>query len=204
VIGGEERGESMAFTVPPLTGRWVRLEPLVEAHRDGLRLAADDERIWQHTLVVARGPGFDAWFDEALARLRDGRQFPFAVRQLAGGRLVGSTSYLEPSEAHRRVEIGSTWYSPPAWGTAVNPECKLLLLTHAFEVLGVNRVAFVTDARNERSRAAIAKLGAAREGVLRAHMVTQGGRVRDSVSFSIIAAEWPAVRERLAARLAGP
>jgi RimJ/RimL family protein N-acetyltransferase len=192
----------MTFAVPTLTGRSVRLEPLTAAHRDGLRAAADDERIWQHTLVVARGPGFDAWFDDALAQQRAGRQVPLAVRALAGGRLVGSTSYLDPSERHRRVEIGSTWYSPDVWGTAVNPECKLLLLRHAFEVLGANRVSFVTDARNERSQAAIAKLGAVREGVLRAHMVTQGGRVRDSVLFSIVAAEWPRVSEKLGARLA--
>jgi RimJ/RimL family protein N-acetyltransferase len=194
----------MPLTVPTLPGQCVQLEPLTAAHRAGLRQAADGERIWQHTLLVARGPAFEDWFDEALARQRDGRQVPFAVRQLANGRLIGSTRYIDPSERHRHVEIGSTWYVPEAWGTAVNPECKLLLLRHAFEVLGMNRVSFVTDVRNERSQAAIAKLGAVREGILRSHMVTQGGRVRDSVLFSIIAAEWPAVRARLAARLAGP
>jgi RimJ/RimL family protein N-acetyltransferase len=104
--------------------------------------------------------------------------------------------------AHRRLEIGSTWYEPAARGTAVNPACKLLLLAHAFDVIGVNRVALVTDARNARSQAAIARLGAAREGVLRANMITQGGRVRDTVIFSIVAAEWPAVRAGLLARLA--
>jgi RimJ/RimL family protein N-acetyltransferase len=92
---------------------------------------------------------------------------------------------------------------PAVWGTRVNPECKLLLLAHAFEVLGVNRVALVTDARNERSQRAIAGLGAVREGVLRSHRITQGGRVRDTVVFSVIAPEWPAVRDRLNARLAG-
>jgi N-acetyltransferase len=191
------------FTVPILTGRWVQLEPLAATHREGLRAAADDERIWQHTIVVARGPGFDAWFDRALAERDAGRQIPLAVRRRTDGALVGSTSYLEPNTGHKRVEIGSTWYHPDVWGTAVNPESKLLLLSHAFEVLGVNRVAFVTDVRNERSQAAIAKLGAIREGVCRSHMVTQGGRVRDSVLFSIIAAEWPQVRERLATRVAG-
>jgi RimJ/RimL family protein N-acetyltransferase len=193
----------MAFAVPTLTGRWVSLEPLAEEHRDGLRAAADDERIWRHTLTVARGPGFDAWFDDARDQHRSGERVPFAVRRLADGRLVGSTSYLDPSERHRRVEIGSTWYAPNAWGTAVNPECKLLLLRRAFAVLGLNRVAFVTDVLNERSQAAIAKLGAVREGVLRSHMLTQGGRVRDSVLFSIVAAEWPAVETGLVARLEG-
>lgn len=190
------------ITVPALTGRWVRLEPLAAEHREPLRAAADDDRIWRHTLTLARGPGFDAWFDEAFAQRDAGRQFPFAVRHLAAGRLVGSTSYLDITPRHKRVEIGSTWYGPDVWGTRVNPECKLLLLEHAFEVLGVNRVALVTDRLNERSQRAIAKLGAVREGVLRAHMVSQGGRVRDSVVFGITTAEWPAVRAGLQARLA--
>ena len=193
----------MAWTVPALTGRWVRLEPLAEAHREALRRAADDERIWKNTLVVGRGPGFDASFDDAFVQRDAGRQIPFAVRLLTDDRLIGSTSYLDVNPRHKRVEIGSTWYEPAVWGTAVNPECKLLLLAHAFEVLGVNRVALVTDLRNEHSQAAIAKLGAVQEGVLRAHMVTQGERVRDSVVFSIVAPEWLRVKERLTARLAG-
>jgi RimJ/RimL family protein N-acetyltransferase len=192
----------MRLDLSALTGRWVRLEPLAERHREGLRAAADDERIWVHTLTVGRGAGFDPWFDEALAECATGNKIPFAVRRVADGQLVGSTSFLDINLRHKRIEIGSTWYHPSAWGTAVNPECKLLLLTHAFEVLGVNRVALVTDARNERSQAAIAKLGAVREGVCRSHMVTQGGRARDSILFSIIAPEWPQVRSGLLARLA--
>lgn len=189
------------FAAPELAGRFVRLEPLAEEHRAGLRAAADDEAIWRHLTVVGRGPAFGAVFDGALAERAAGRRLPFAVRRLADGALVGSTSFLDPEPRHRRVEIGATWYVPAAWGTAVNPECKLLLMTHAFETLELNRVSFVTDVRNERSQAAIAKLGAVREGVCRAHMVTQGGRVRDSVLFSIIAPDWPAVKERLIARL---
>jgi RimJ/RimL family protein N-acetyltransferase len=189
----------MALEVPPLAGRHVRLEPLVEAHREPLRIAADDERIWRHTITVARGPGFDEWFNEALAA---GHRVPFAVRRLADDSLIGSTSYLDVVLKHKRLEIGSTWYRPECWATPVNPECKLLLLAHAFDVLGVNRVAFVTDRENERSRAAITKLGAVQEGVLRSHMVVQAGRIRDTVVFSITASEWPAVRERLRARLA--
>jgi N-acetyltransferase len=185
-----------------LRGRWVQLEPLDQRHREGLRAAADDERIWQHTLVVAREAGFDAWFDDVMAQRDAGRQIPFAVRHLVGDQLAGSTSYLDINLRHKRIEIGATWYHPQVWGTEVNPESKLLLLTHAFEVLGMNRVAFVTDSRNERSQAAIAKLEAVREGVCRSHMVTQGGRVRDSVLFSIIAAEWPKLKEQLTARLA--
>jgi len=103
---------------------------------------------------------------------------------------------------HHRVEIGSTWYVPAVWSTRINPECKLLLLAHAFEVLGMNRVSFCTDIRNTRSQAAIAKLGAVKEGILRSHMITQGGRVRDTVLFSIVLADWPAVKAQLTARLA--
>lgn len=187
--------------VPVLRGYGVELVPLDEAHREPLRPAAQDERIWAVTLTRGDGPGFDPWFDDALAERAAGRRVPFVVSR--GGELVGSTSYLDVAPRHRRVEIGSTWYRPDVWGTAVNPACKLLLLEHAFEAVGVNRVALVTDALNLRSQAAIAKLGAVREGVLRAHMVAQHGRVRDSVVFGITAAEWPAVRAGLLARLAG-
>src|SRR5262245_46989321 len=145
--------------VTAFTGRWVRLEPLAESHRSALRAAADDERIWVHTLAVARGAEFDRWFDLALATRAAGQQYPFAVLDPDGAAL-GSTSYLDPVPRHRRVEIGSTWYVPAAWGTKVNPECKLLLLAHAFDVLRLNRVSFCTDVRNVRSQAAIEKLGA--------------------------------------------
>jgi RimJ/RimL family protein N-acetyltransferase len=186
-----------------LSGRWVRLEPLDELHREPLRRAADDARIWQHTVMVARGAAFDRWFDAALARRDAGTELPFAVRALADGdgELVGSTRYLDPVAHHRRLEIGSTWYHPRAWGSAINPECKYLLLAHAFEVMRANRVELCTDVRNVRSQAAIEKLGAVREGVLRSHMIVQEGRVRDSVLFSIIAAEWPATKATLEARL---
>jgi RimJ/RimL family protein N-acetyltransferase len=192
---------AMPITSPTLVGRHVRLEPLVEEHREGLRLAADDERIWEHMLVLARGAGFDPWFWSALEQTAAGKRVAFAVRRLPDGELIGSTSYLDPVPEHRRIEIGATWYRPDTWGTVVNPECKLLLLEHAFGTLGVNRVSLVTDVRNTRSQAAIARLGAVREGVLRAHMITRDGRIRDSVIFSITAADWPDVRARLIARI---
>jgi RimJ/RimL family protein N-acetyltransferase len=185
-----------------LKGRWVQLEPLGEVHRDALRAAADHERIWAHTLMVASGSNFDRWFDDALAQQEARRQLPFAVRRVCDQAVVGNTSYLDPVLQHRRLEIGSTWYTPDVWGTQVNPECKLLLLEHAFDGLGMNRVSFCTDVRNTRSQAAIEKLGAVKEGIMRSHMVTQGGRIRDSVLYSIVIGDWPALKARLTARLA--
>lgn len=192
----------MKITAPVLAGRWVRLEPLAEEHRDGLRAAADDDRIWEHMVGLARGAEFDLWFDNARAESAAGKPAAFAVRRVATGELVGSTGYLDPVPQHRRVEIGSTWYRPDQWASAVNPECKLLLLAHAFDTLELNRVSLVTDILNARSQAAIAKLGASREGVLRSHMLTRGGRVRDSVLFAITATDWPRVKAGLLARLA--
>jgi RimJ/RimL family protein N-acetyltransferase len=191
------------LTVPPLEGRHVRLEPLAESHRESMRLAADHERLWAFTTTRGDGPHFDPWFDAALAESAAGRRVPFAVRRLIDAAVIGSTSYLDIAIAEGRVEIGWTWYRPDTWATAVNPECKLLMLAHAFDALHVNRVALVTDALNTRSRSAILKLGAVYEGVLRAHKLTQGGRIRDTAVYSIIAAEWPAVREGLRKRIEG-
>ena len=192
----------MEFAVPILAGRFVRLEPLAEEHRAGLRSAADDDRVWEHMTVLGRGAEFDSVFDDALAQRDLGKRVPFAVRLLATKELVGATGFIDPTPAHKRVEIGWTWYRVDQWATAVNPECKLLLLAHAFETLGFNRVSFVTDLRNSRSQAAIARLGAVREGIMRSHAITRGGRVRDSVLFAITAAEWPTVKEQLSRRLA--
>jgi RimJ/RimL family protein N-acetyltransferase len=192
----------MEMTAPALTGRFVRLEPLAEEHREGLRKAADDDRIWEHLALLGRGAGFDQWFATAFAQRDAHRRLPFAVRLLKTGELIGSTSYLDPVPEHKRVEIGWTWYRPDHWATTVNPECKLLLLVHAFDTLGLNRVSFVTDLRNERSQAAIAKLGAIREGVMRSHMITRNGRIRDSVLFAITSSDWPKLKEALEKRIA--
>jgi RimJ/RimL family protein N-acetyltransferase len=180
----------------------VRLEPLAEGHRDGLARAADDPRIWTHMPADASGAGFTDWFEGSLQTALAGREAVWAVRSLGDDALVGSTRYLAIEPAHRRLEIGHTWYAPSEWGGAVNPACKLALMRHAFETLGFNRVEFKTDNRNLRSQAAIARLGAVREGVLRAHMVRRDGTLRDSVYFSVVQGEWPVVRDGLTARLA--
>jgi RimJ/RimL family protein N-acetyltransferase len=189
---------------PTLIARPVRLEPLAEGHRADLARAADQAQIWEHMPICASGDGFDAWFDQALDVALAGREAVWAVRTSSDGALVGSTRYLAIEPAHRRLEIGHTWYSPRVWASQVNPACKLALLRYAFESLGCNRVELKTDNRNHRSQAAIAKLGAVREGVFCAHMVRRDGSLRDSVYFSIVWDEWPAVRARLTTRLASP
>ncbi len=185
-----------------LTGRFVRLEPLEERHRAGLWAIAGLPEIWPFMPADGSNPGgFERLFDAALAERNAGRQLPFVVRLLADDRLAGSTRYLNLSPADGRLEIGWTWYGRPWWGGPVNPEAKLLLLDHAFAALGASRVELRCDARNTRSRAAIAKLGAVEEGVLRRHQRVQHGFLRDTVVFAILDTEWPAVRAGLAARV---
>jgi RimJ/RimL family protein N-acetyltransferase len=187
---------------PILLAARVRLEPLEEAHREGLARAAADPQIWTHLPHDGAGAGFEAWFDASLRLAQSGREAVWAVRTLSDGALVGSTRYLAIEPAHRRLEIGYTWYTPRVWRTQVNPACKLALMRYAFETLGFNRVELKTDNLNLRSQAAIAALGATREGVFRAHMVRRDGSLRDSVYFSVVRPEWPALRQRLTARLA--
>lgn len=190
----------MQLIAQNLTGRFVRLEPLAEAHREGLRAVANDPALWAFMPLAGSGAGFDLWFDTALKTHQSGAHIAFAVRRLADNALVGSTRFLEIVPDHKRAEIGWTWYAKVAQAGPVNPECKLLLMTHAFDA-GANRVELKTDARNARSRAAILKLGAKQEGIFRTHMVMPDGHLRDSVYFSIIRREWPHVRAGLAARL---
>lgn len=130
-----------------------------------------------------------------------GEAYAFAVRLVGDGRVVGSTSYLAVVAKHKRAEIGSTWYSRECWGTAVNPECKYLLLKHAFEDWGAVRIQLVTDMNNIHSQRAIAKLGATLEGTMRGHGIRPDGSVRDARLYSIIPGEWPQVRSKLLARI---
>ncbi|MBS0224643.1 MAG: GNAT family N-acetyltransferase [Proteobacteria bacterium] len=191
----------MALDKAVLEGRFVRLEPLEERHRELVRPAAQHPEIFAIT-TSALGALFDPYIDNALRRTASGHELAFIVFHKAQGRAVGMTRYLNIEEAHKRLEIGSTWYEPSMWAGVVNPECKLLLLTHAFERLKLNRVEFKTDLRNARSQAAIRKLGARQEGILRKHMVVADGYVRDSVLFSIISDEWPEAKADLEQRLA--
>lgn len=185
-----------------LEDRWLRLEPLAPALKDEVRAAISvDEAAWSIMVSTAFGDRFDAWWDNALAGLEAGRDTPYAVRWKADGRVVGTSSLHDLFPQHRRVELGSTFFHPDFRGGVTNPASKRLLLGHAFDS-EIVRVEIITDGINARSQAAIAKLGAVREGVLRRHKITHTGRVRDTVMFAITDEDWPRVREGLDARLA--
>ncbi|HEV7270952.1 GNAT family protein [Pseudoxanthomonas sp.] len=188
--------------VPVLTGRHATLEPMSRDHVDGLRaaLAGDALAALWFTSVPKADDAAD-YVDAVLAAQADGRVLPFVVRD-AGGRVVGSTRFYGLEADVPRLSIGYTWYAPDVQRTGVNTETKLLLLTHAFETLGCISVVFETSWFNHRSRAAIARLGAKQDGVLRNHKRHADGSPRDTVVFSILDTEWPAVRSNLLARLA--
>ena len=193
----------MNLAAATLESRWVRLEPLVDGLRQELAEALDcDPEAWDIMATTAHGAHFGRWWQAALDGMAAGDRIAWAVRDPGNGRLVGTTSLLNIVRPDRRCELGSTFYRPEARGGAINPACKHLVFGHAF-ASGAARVELVTDALNARSRAAILKLGATAEGVLRRHKVTWTGRTRDTAVFSVLAEEWPAVAARLEARLAG-
>ncbi|KOG41493.1 GNAT family N-acetyltransferase [Streptomyces resistomycificus] len=195
---------------PPLEGELVRLEPLGHRHAADLAVAAEQDRGTYAFTWVPRADEVPAYIDAQLARAATGRLAPYAQVSTATGRAVGATSYWEPrcwltEDTLDAVEIGFTWLARAAQGTGINAEAKLLLFRHAFEKWGVARVDLKTDARNQRSRAAIESVGARFEGVLRnwsrSWAPGEDGRLRDSAIFSITAAEWPECRERLEQRV---
>jgi RimJ/RimL family protein N-acetyltransferase len=187
-----------------LVGRLVAVEPLAADHEAGLFEAARDGNLfgWLPEELGASREGLRNWLQWSLEAARSGRDVPFAIRAVESGKVVGSTRFLEIRLEHLRVEIGWTWLARSVWGTGINVETKLLLLTQAFEVVGCRRVEFKTDARNERSRGALEALGAKFEGVLRKHMVVQHGAERDSAYYSVIDDDWPALKATLQRRLA--
>jgi RimJ/RimL family protein N-acetyltransferase len=186
-----------------LEGELVVLEPLEESHAEELWRAAQAPEIWTWLAHIGSSREyFEQWMRISLDAAAEGREGVFATRERAGGRLVGSTRYLNVRPADRVVEIGWTWLNPSAWRSGVNVESKLLLFEHAFERLGCVRVELKTDSRNERSRAAMAALPAQFEGILRKHMIVPDVGQRDSAYFSVIDDEWPAVKANLERRLA--
>jgi N-acetyltransferase len=187
-----------------LTGEFARLEPLAQAHVPGLARVGADESIWIYMPygLVTTEDRMHNWVDALLQHQGEGTDVAFAVICLADGQVAGSTRYMDIRPEHRGLEIGGTWYGSDYRRTAVNTECKYLLLRHAFETLGCIRVQLKTDLRNERSQRAIERIGAQREGVLRNHMILPDGTIRHSVYYSILDTEWPGVRARLEEMLA--
>ena len=192
----------MRIATVPLEDRFVRLEPFEDGLKAEVRTALDcDSEAWDIMVAPAYGAHFDGWWDSALAAMQAGSRIAYAVRRLSDGAAVGTTSLYEINPAYHRCEIGSTFYRAQARGGAINPACKRLLLGHAFEA-GAVRVEIITDAVNARSQAAILKLGAKAEGVLRKHKITWTGRARDTAMFAVIDDDWPEVRDGLDRRLA--
>jgi N-acetyltransferase len=182
-----------------LTGSIVRLEPLSETHHRGLCEVGLDTSIWQYMLygAIDTPQKMMEFIRDLLARAEQGSDLPFAVIHRQTGRAIGCTRYMDIQPQNRSLEIGGTWYGKAYQRTAVNTECKYLLLAHAFDKLGCIRVQFKTDIRNTPSQEALERIGAVREGVLRDHMIRPDGTVRSSAYYSILIAEWPGVRVRL-------
>ena len=194
---------SASLEPPILTGERVELRPLDSSDRQALLDAAADGQLWNLKVTVVPGPDtIDAYIDTALQGRSAGTVMPFAIVDRASGRVIGSTRFWKIDRKNRKLEIGHTWLSESAQRTRANTEAKWLLLGYAFDVLQCVRVQFTTDELNEKSRAAILRLGAKQEGIVRHERIMPDGRKRNSVRFSIIDDEWPEVRARLLAKLA--
>jgi N-acetyltransferase len=181
-----------------LAGRVVRLEPMTLGHVDALARIGLKAELWRWTpTAVTSLDAMRTYVSTALSELQCGLALPFVVIDRASGLVIGSTRYANISATHRRLEIGWTWLAPIHQRTGANTEAKLLLLTHAFETLGTIRVEFKTDVLNQKSRQALLRIGAVEEGTFRKHIITDSGRVRDTVYFSILDTEWPDIRARL-------
>jgi RimJ/RimL family protein N-acetyltransferase len=185
-----------------LEGHGIRLEPLADLHQDALEAAAADGRLWELWFTSVPAPGaMHGYIADALKGQADGHMLPWAVRDAASGVVIGTTRYHDIVTTIDRVEIGYTWYAKGRQRTNVNTACKLLLLAHAFDTLGCRVVGLRTDNFNFKSQRAIEGIGAKKDGVIRHHAARKDGTVRDSVMYSILAAEWPDVRRHLELRL---
>lgn len=185
-----------------LKGRWAQLSPLDRTHLPALETAASDGRLWELFFTSVPSPNsLETWFNTAMTLQEKALALPFVVVDAESNKVIGSTRYCNIDSANKRLEIGYTWYAASYQRSAINTECKLLLLTHAFEVLDCNAVEFRTDWFNHRSQAAIERLGAKRDGVLRSHTIMPDGRVRDTVVYSILKHEWEGVKANLAFKL---
>ncbi|TXK73835.1 GNAT family N-acetyltransferase [Paenibacillus sp. N3.4] len=187
----------MNLQSPILEGTRVALLPLQESHITGLTNAANDPQIWSYMTPLSTKKEVEQFVHQALNEQQLGQGIPFSVYDKQSDTFIGSTRLFDISTEHRHLEIGHTWYNPSVWRSRVNTESKYLLLRHCFEVLHTVRVQIKTDLRNERSQAAIARLGAQKEGVLRQNRILHDGYIRDTVMFSILDKEWPEVKQKL-------
>lgn len=194
----------MLDTTPELMiGKYVQLEPMTLDHTNELAYAGRDPSIWRFMLygMVTDQKKMRAWVEDILQRKSGGTDEPYVVRDLKTGRLVGASRYMNINRKDKGLEIGGTWYDPEFQRTYVNTETKFLMLGNAFEKIGVIRVQFKADSRNEKSLKAIERLGAKKEGVLRNHMLLEDGTFRHSVFYSILPEEWPEISANLTSRL---
>ncbi|MDG0767901.1 GNAT family protein [Bacillus halotolerans] len=192
----------MNVTLNELMGKQIRVVPMDRSHIQGLYEAANDERIWTHLpKTIETAYDMEDFVEEALYHKKSGGEFPFVMFHRETGKIVGTTRFLYMSPDSRSLEIGWTWFHPSVWGTAVNTECKYLLLQYCFEQMNTIRVQFKTDERNIRSQKAIERLGAVKEGILRNQMIRKDGTFRHSVFYSIIESDWPSVKQHLEQRL---
>ncbi|WP_124950919.1 GNAT family N-acetyltransferase [Sulfuriferula thiophila] len=193
----------MKFEQVILEGNIVRLEPLSLVHRDELCSAIYDGELWNLFVTLVPHPkNIDLFFEQASSHYEAGDGLAFAIIEKSTNKVVGSTRYMKANLANKRVEIGFTFLGKSWQKTRINTEAKYLLLSHAFEKLNLNRVEFITDYLNSTSRAAILRLGAKEEGILRSHMVMPNGRIRDSVLYSIVKHEWSGIKQHLETKLA--
>lgn len=198
----ETFSNSMVVEPVTLTGHYAQLEPMLPAHREMLTEVGLDEELWRWIPDPVHTPEeMFAYVDAALAQQASGVSLPFTIVERKSGKVIGATRYANIERVHRRVEIGWTWVAPAWQRTPINTECKYMLLRHAFETLGCIRVELKTDSLNEKSRKAIARIGAREEGIFRNHMITSTGRLRHTVYFGVIDSDWPVVKARLEEKL---
>lgn len=184
-----------------LNGSYIQLEPIASQHREALSEAADYEQIWQYMPQKATKNLFNSWFDDCLDKMSTKEQITYIVRCKISQAIVGATAYYAIQLENKSLSLGYSWYTPSYWGSKVNPEAKLLMLTQAFECWNINRVELGTDSRNSRSYHAIKKLGATEEGLLRQHMILQDKEITDTIVFSILRCEWPTIKKNLVNRI---
>jgi N-acetyltransferase len=196
----------MSFVTPvTLTDRGIRLEPLSLTHEQGLRAAAADGELWNIRVTSVPEPeNTKKYIEDALKMREEGNRFAFAVIEESTGRVLGSSSYHDILPAVKRVEIGYTWYAQSMQRSHVNSTCKLLLMAHAFEALQCKTVGWRTDNFNFKSQAAIERLGARKDGIIRGHALRRDGTVRDTVMYSMTAGEWPEAKAQLIYQLSKP